>query len=130
MAVTVADWLLAMVPAVAVNVAVVAPAVTVFDDGTVSKALLLDKETEVPPLGAAWFSVIVHVEVPAELTLVGLQARLLTATGGFTVMLPPVPVRVRAFPLPEAAAVLVTEIGTVPDALAASVTFTVAACPF
>ena len=119
-----------MVPAVAVNVPVVAPEATVADDGTVTKALLLDKETEVPPLGAAWFSVIVHVELPEELRLVGLQARLLIATEGFTVMLPPVPVKVRAFPLPDAATVLVTEIGTVPDALAASVTFTVAACPF
>jgi hypothetical protein len=51
-AVTVAVWLLAMDPAVAVNVLLLAPADTVTDAGTVSEALLLDSATATPPLGA------------------------------------------------------------------------------
>ena len=52
-AVTVADWLLAMAPVVALNVAVVDPAATVTEAGTVKVALVLVSVTEAPPAGAA-----------------------------------------------------------------------------
>ena len=47
--------------AVALNVAVVAPAVTVTDAGTVSEVLLLASVTLDPPATAAWVSVTVQV---------------------------------------------------------------------
>ena len=48
-------------PVVALNVAELAPAATVTDAGTVSAAFVLDKLTEEPPVGAAWFRVTVQV---------------------------------------------------------------------
>ena len=72
-AVTVAAWLLAMTPAVAVNVAVVAAAGTVTDAGTVSKALLLESETSDPPAGAPLESVTVQVDAALLARLVGAQ---------------------------------------------------------
>ena len=48
-------------PAVALKVAVVAPAATVTEAGTVSRALLLASVTLVPPVGAAWVTVTVQV---------------------------------------------------------------------
>ena len=58
----------------ALKVVVAEPAGTVIvDPGTGSSALLLDKETAVPPAGAAWLRVTVQV-VPAPVArLVGLQ---------------------------------------------------------
>ena len=47
--------------AVTLNVAVVAPAATVTDAGTVSEALLLASVTLDPPVGAVWVSVTMHV---------------------------------------------------------------------
>jgi len=73
-AVTVALWSLVIVPAVTVNVAVVAFAATVTDDGVVNSELLSDSVTAVPPVGAALLNVTVHVLVPLELTVVGLHA--------------------------------------------------------
>ena len=55
------------------NDPVLAPAGITVDDGTVTFALLLAKETEAPPLGAAAVSVIVQVELPAPLSEAGLQ---------------------------------------------------------
>ena len=52
-AVTVADWLLAIVPVVALNVALVAAAATVTDAGTVNTVLVLVRVTTLPPVGAA-----------------------------------------------------------------------------
>jgi hypothetical protein len=52
-AVTVAVWLEPQWPAVAVEVAEVEPAGTVTEAATGSIELLLDRETAVPPLGAA-----------------------------------------------------------------------------
>ena len=60
--------------AVALNVAVVAPAVTVTDAGTVSTALLLASVTLDPPATAAWVSVTVQVLTALWPRLVGLQA--------------------------------------------------------
>ena len=59
--------------AVALNVAVVAPAATVTDAGTVSKPLLLAKVTLEPPVGAVWVSVTVHVLTALCPSLVGLH---------------------------------------------------------
>jgi len=53
--------LLATAAAVALNVAVVAPAATVTDGGTVSAVLLLARVTLDPPRGAVWVSVTVQV---------------------------------------------------------------------
>jgi len=60
-----------MVPAVAVKVAEVEPAATVTEAGTGSAVLLLDRDTTVPPLGAAWASVTVPVVLAPEVRLVG-----------------------------------------------------------
>jgi hypothetical protein len=67
--------------AVALNVAVVAPAVTVTDAGTISTALLLASVTLDPPAGAAWVSVTVQMLTALCARLVGLQARPETSTG-------------------------------------------------
>lgn len=52
-AVTVADWLVASAPVVALNVAVVDAAATVTDAGTVKAVLVFVNVTEMPPVGAA-----------------------------------------------------------------------------
>ena len=67
--------------AVALKVAVVAPAATVTDAGTVSEALLLASVTPDPPVGAVWVSVTVEVLTARCHRLVGLQARVDTSTG-------------------------------------------------
>src|SRR5580700_2951547 len=74
-AVTVPDWLVVIAAAVALKVAEVLFAGTVTDAGTVSAALLLERPTALPPLGAAWLRVTVHVAVAPEFTLVGLQTK-------------------------------------------------------
>src|ERR1039458_7324097 len=53
----------------------VALAATVAEAGTVSEALLSERATTVPPVGADWFRVTMHVVDALELTLVGLQAK-------------------------------------------------------
>ncbi len=60
-----------MVPAAAVNVAVVAFTGTVTNAGTVSEPLFDDRETVAPPVGAALESVIVQVLVALEASVVG-----------------------------------------------------------
>ena len=66
---------------------VVKPAGTVtVDAGTGSSALLLDRATAMPPVGAALFSVTVHVVFAAEFKLVGLHARADTTTGATRLM--------------------------------------------
>ena len=60
--------------AVALKVAVVAPAATVTDAGTVSKVLLLASVTLEPPVGAVWVRVTVQVLTALCPRLVGLQA--------------------------------------------------------
>jgi len=52
-AVTLALWLVSSIPAVAVKVAVVAPALTVTEAGMFRRALLSESETVLPPVGAA-----------------------------------------------------------------------------
>jgi hypothetical protein len=57
----------------AVNVAVVFPAATVTDAGTVAEVPLLARETLAPPEGAALVSVTVPLEDVPPVTLVGLS---------------------------------------------------------
>lgn len=92
-----------MVPAVAVNVAFVAPAGTVTDAGTVISPLLLESVAAIPPVGAAWLRVTVHVEEPPVVSDEGLQLRLLMPTGRPTVMLPPVALAAMLVPVDDAA---------------------------
>jgi hypothetical protein len=72
---------------VAVKVALVAPAATVTLAGTCTAALLLDRLTAAPPLGAAPLKVTVPVEEIPPVTAVGLKLSALTVggAGGFTV---------------------------------------------
>ena len=70
-----------LAPAVALNVALVAPAGTVTDAGTVSEALLLVNVTVDPPAGAVWVGVTVQVLTPPGPRLTGLQATPETSTG-------------------------------------------------
>jgi hypothetical protein len=86
-AVTVAVWLLEIVPLVAPKVAVADPAATVTVAGTVSAGALLDSVMLAPPLGAAWFSVMVQVLEESCPRLVGLQLSEETCTGATRLML-------------------------------------------
>ena len=73
---------------VTVKVAVVLPAATVTEAGTVAEALLLESETEMPPVGAALLKVTVPVEDTPPTTLVGLtetDERAAVAEPGVTV---------------------------------------------
>ena len=67
----------------AVNVAVVLPAPTVTEAGTVSAAALLDSVTVPPPV---LDTVTVHVELPLGPRLVGLQLNPLSTTGATSEM--------------------------------------------
>ena len=69
-AVSVAVWSDAIVPAVAVKVAVVDPAATTTDPGTVSAAVLLDSVTVRPPV---FVSVTEQLLVPPLLSVAGVQ---------------------------------------------------------
>jgi hypothetical protein len=62
--------------AVAVKVALVDPAATVTEAGTLAEALLLDRLTLAPPPGAAAVSVTVQVLAPGVFTEAGLQLKL------------------------------------------------------
>jgi hypothetical protein len=73
-AVTAAVWLVEIVPAVAVKLAVLEPLETVTDAGTLSVAALLVSVTAAPPAPAAIDSVTTQVDVPPELRLVGAHA--------------------------------------------------------
>ena len=74
--------MLAMVAAaVALKFAVVDPAATVTEAGTVSEALLLASVTEDPPVGATCVKVTVQVLTALCPRLVGLQATPETSTG-------------------------------------------------
>jgi hypothetical protein len=77
-AVMVAVWLLPIVPAVAVKVAVVLADATVTDAGTVSAAVLLDNVTVAPPVCV---TVAVQVALPADTRLAGLHVTPLSSTG-------------------------------------------------
>ena len=72
--------------ALALKVAVVAPAATVTEAGVVSKVLLLASVTLDPPAGAIWVSVTVQVLTALCPRLVGLQANADTSTGASRLM--------------------------------------------
>jgi hypothetical protein len=73
--------------AVALNVAVVAPAATTTDTGTLSEALLLPSVTLEPPAGATCVNVTVHVLTALCPRLVGLHARVDTSADATRLML-------------------------------------------
>ena len=77
-AVMVAVWLLAIVPAVAVKVAVVLPDPTAAEAGTVNATALLDSVTVAPPV---FDTVTVQVALPPGTRLAGLHVNTLTSTG-------------------------------------------------
>ena len=66
---------------VALKVALVDPAPTVTDAGTVSEVLLLASVTLDPPAGAAWVRVTVQVLTALCPRLVGVQPNVETTTG-------------------------------------------------
>ena len=80
-AVSVALWLLVILPATAANVVEVAPAGTITEFAeTGNNVLLLDNNTSIPPVGAAEFRLTAQVVVPPELKLLGLQANFITGS--------------------------------------------------
>jgi len=111
-------------PAVAINVAELAPAGTVTDDGTVSRVLLSDKATAVFA-EAIWLTPTVHVVDAPEVTDPGLQLIEVTVSGTTTVMVPPVPLIDIGAPEGAAAITLVMPI-VADDAVEATVAVTVA----
>ena len=79
-------------PAVAVKLAVDAPAATVTEAGVVNAELLSETVTAEPPVGAAADSVTVQVDVAPEAMLEGEHTSLeTTGAKAWTEMLPPVP---------------------------------------
>jgi hypothetical protein len=126
-AVSVAVWSAVIAPAVAVKVAVVDPAATATDPGTVSAAALLDSVTVPPPV---FVSVTVHVLAPPLLSVAGAQlnpAKIGSAAGAVTV--PPVPLMDSACPSSVAPSVLVTPMVVLATPVAI-VTVTTATTPF
>ncbi len=83
-AVTTADWLAVIVPAVAVKLADIAPDATFTEEGTVSAATLLDRVTVIPLEPAACDSVTMQADAPPELKPVGLHDTRLTVVFGAT----------------------------------------------
>jgi len=87
------------VPAFAVKLAVVAPAATVTEAGTVSAVVLLSERlTTVPPLGAVVESVTVQVDVDPDVTLAGAQLSVDAEMRETTLIAPPVPETLREVP--------------------------------
>jgi hypothetical protein len=70
---------------VTVKVAVVLPAGTATVAGTVADVVLLDRATEIPPLGAAPVKVTVPVDEVVPVTLAGLRDTDDSAAEGVTV---------------------------------------------
>ena len=72
-------WLDVTLAAVAMKLPLAVPAATVMEAGTVTAAVLEeDSVTAEPPVGAAWDSVAVQVDVAPEPIVVGEHCRLLT----------------------------------------------------
>ncbi len=94
-------------PAVAVKVADVEPVGTVTEAGVVSNALLLDKETKVPPGGAALVRETVQTLVAPEARVDGLQPSELKLELR-TVIVLPLPVSARFNPVGSVPIVAVT----------------------
>lgn len=132
-AVMVADWLVATVETVAVKFAVVAPAGTVTEDGTVTLELLSDVVTAKPPVGAAPLKVTVQAELPGLFTVEGEQLNpdsVTAGAGGAIEMEAPVPVRVSGVPAAVVAVNALNVTGMVEVAAAGEIVkVTVASCP-
>lgn len=129
MAVTVTVWLVETVPAVAENVAVLAPDRTVTEAGTFSAPLLLDNETTVFA-ATAGVMVTVQVELAPELSEAGLQETPVSVLAGVpTVMVPPFPLAGMLLALGSAAETFVTAMLTAPEAPAETVALTTATTP-
>ena len=126
-AVTVAVCAVVTTDAVAVNVAVVAPAATITDDGTVSALLLLDRSTVSPPAPAAAVSVTVQSSVPAPVSESLLHVSPLSTPS--PVATAPVPVRPIVAVPDEALSVSVTAPVAAPAAVGSNPTVSVAVCP-
>lgn len=108
---------------VAVKLALVAPAGTVTDAGTVTAELLLARPTAIPPPAAAAFSVTVQLSVPAVVIDPLLQLNALS-TGT------PVPLKLTEVEVPEVE-LLVSSSAPVaaPAAVGSNCTLSVAVCP-
>ena len=118
---------MAIVPAVAANVAVVPAAPTVTEAGTVNPAALLASATVAPPV---FDSVTVHVELPPDPTDAGVQLSAVRVGGtGAAVTVPPEPLMGSEVPLAETPNVPVTPIVVLVTA-GAMVTLTTATTPF
>jgi hypothetical protein len=118
-------------PAVALKVAEVDPAGIVTDAATGSVLLLLDRDTTVPPTGAAWTSVTVQVVLAPAVKLVGAQTNEDKPGAQFvTVTVPDIAEIASPAPFAKAATGLLTVTGTAALLVAgASVTVTVATTP-
>jgi hypothetical protein len=125
-AVKVAVWSDAIVPAVAVKLAVVDPAPTATDPGTVSAAVSLDSVTVPPPV---FVKVTVHVLVPPVPSVEGVQLNPAKVGSAGAVTVPPVPLMAIACPSSVAPSVFVTPM-VVLATPAAMVTVTTATTPF
>jgi hypothetical protein len=125
-AVSVAVWSEAIVPAVAVKVAVVDAAATATDPGTVSADVLLDSVTVPPPV---FVSVTVHVLAPLLLSVAGVQLKPASVGSAGAVTVPPVPLMDRACPSSVAPSALVTPMVVLATPVA-MVTVTTATTPF
>jgi hypothetical protein len=119
---------LEMVPAVAWKVAVVAPAVTATDGGTVKLVLLSDRLTNAPPLGAGSDSATVQVDDALDATVVGVHASVETL--GMTVIVPPVPTKSASVPFGKApTTLLMVSVSSVLPLVGTRVAFTTATTP-
>ena len=76
-----------MVPAVAVNEPVAAPALTATDAGTLSSGLFEESVTTTPPAGAGCDIVTVHMDVPLLFRVEGLHDSVLRTIGALKVKL-------------------------------------------
>ena len=104
--------MLLTVPAVAVKLAVVAPAATVTDAGTVSAALLSETVTLEPPAGAAAERLTVQFDLAPEARAAGVHCREETETVELTLMTPPLAETLTAAPAGDAPTTLVMEIAS------------------
>src|ERR1019366_8755345 len=126
LAVSVAVWSDAVASAVAVNVAVVDPAATAADPGTVSAAVLLDSVTVPPPV---FESVTVQLLVPPLLSVAGVQLKPVRVVSAGAETVPPVPLTDSACPSSVAPSVLATPMVVLATPVAI-VTVTTATTPF
>jgi hypothetical protein len=93
--------------ALSVNPALVDPAATITDEGTVTLAAPpVPVVTVSPPVGAGADTVTVHEAEPGVVTVAGVQASALVVNAGLMVTCPPVAVTLRGLPLAVAALTL------------------------